>query len=140
MKTGLALFFMISVSIVFTVWKSQPAPKCTNPVHLEGEPRYDLFPYSDHKITLENYVYYIFEHLFLMLILFMWFCECSDYSKDYVRAFLILQSVDFIDYLLSYNAEYFTLYNYPVSYNTIMIFTYMIYLTMKYGTDNSDTI
>lgn len=118
MKTGFALFCVIGLTIVFAVW--------------DGPTEYlSLFPYSKQKLTLQTHIYFIFEHVTVITILYLWYNEASEYSKHYVLMFLFLQIGNLVDYLLRYNEPFLKLHGRSINYNIVSIVLYALFLSYK---------
>lgn len=128
MKTGIILFFIIGLNIVFTVW------------HEEHPAKYDIFLFSDKPLSAENICYFIFEHFSLLAITLMWYSDSSEEKKPYIFMFIVLQVLDFMDFIFSHNKIYFTVKQYPFSFNTFMTVAYITFLFhKKYGSNDSLT-
>lgn len=108
MKVGL-LGLTVLFGAVFLV-----VPANNNP------PVYPLFPLasSEDTISIQAYVYFIFEHFQLMALCYIIAAEATVYRLS-CQTFFWLQVADFADYLLSYNAIWFKLGLLPVSMNLI---------------------
>jgi TctA family transporter len=66
----------------------------------ETTPR-DYFLYSDQLLELDTYVYFLFEHLILVILaLLIW--ELEPKFRISVTAFLVIQIIDILDYVLFY--------------------------------------
>ncbi|MFN7609613.1 MAG: hypothetical protein ACK5QX_01545 [bacterium] len=80
---------------------------------------YDLFPLSGAKCTVQEYFYYLFEHLTILCLVFMLSRELV--SKE-VNIFLLVFLFDLIDFLLTYNSTWFRVFGFGVSYNVVQAF------------------
>lgn len=118
MRTGITLMVIFGLSLAFTMYHT---PK--------DAPLYDFFLFSNAEMSIEAYAYFIFEHWFLIAILFMWFKETSDENEGTLRLFLYLQFFDFIDFILTANKEYG---NTIISFNMISILIFGLYLLNKW--------
>lgn len=96
----------------------------------------DFFPFSDMKTTLEWYVFYLCEHLILIVFALFIYME-SDKYKIALFVFLLIQIADTIDFCLTYGFVWFHLDKYPVGFNLIKIVIFMIAIAYELGTDNS---
>jgi hypothetical protein len=124
MKTGLAIFCVIGLNIVFAVWDSAPV-------------YHGVFPFSDQQLTYQTHVYFIFEHLTIITILYLWYYESAALTSDYVLMFLFIQIGNLADYLLRYNEPFLNIRGIPVSYNIVSIFLYSVFLIYKGWKDRS---
>lgn len=106
------------LSLVFVFWSP-------------GLELYKPFPFSDQQLTIGTHVYFVFEHLFIVAILYLWLFECVNYSRDYVRMFLFLQIGDFADYLLRYSEPFLKVYEFWISYNTIQFVLFGVFIVYK---------
>lgn len=90
-------------------------PRNNNP------PMYALFLLDrDATISIQSYVYFIFEHFQLMALCYIIASEAKTYRLS-CKTFFWLQVADFSDYLLSYNAIWFNLGLLPVSMNLMSV-------------------
>lgn len=89
----------------------------------ESQP-YDFFPFSDSKVTAEWYVFYLCEHLILIVFAFFIFME-SDQYKFALGLFLLIQVMDTADFMLTYSDPWFYLNDTPITFNIVkvLIFT-----------------
>jgi hypothetical protein len=93
-----------------------------------SDTEYSMFPYSIKTIPIQNYVYYITEHL--VYIIFTWVIYTM--STEYRIAFLWffwLQVFKLADYLVCYNKTWVRIWNVPFNSNVlcIMLFTMVIF-------------
>lgn len=152
MRTGIALFCLFGITLIFelnNLWpkSSDYEPEDYQYINLSAEDSVKainnfkknvylneigfyrkFFPFSDQVLTKRTYVYFIVQHLFLIGILILWYNESSEYSKDFVRMFLLLMIGDFLDYIMIYNDHY----GHGLSYNVIVTIFFMLFLTYKY--------
>lgn len=155
MKTGIALFMLIALGVVFEVKRLWPSlsditedqfkhivltredsivavGNYKKMVHLNRTGFYkNPFPLSDTKLPLRSHIYYIFGHIVTIGILFLWFKESSEYSKHFVLVFLYFCVGDLIDYLLCYNEAYTTIGAMPITYNVLFTGLYGGFLILK---------
>lgn len=79
---------------------------------------HDFFPLSNSKCTIVEYIYYLGEHLGLIVLALLWRSETryKSLSTGLLLAFL----VDLVDYTLTYNAVWYSL-NFKVSDTDFLI-------------------
>ena len=77
---------------------------------------HDFFPLSGAKCTAQEYFYYLFEHLTILCLVFMLSREM--FSTE-VNIFLLVFLFDLIDFLLTYNATWFRVMGFGISYNVV---------------------
>jgi hypothetical protein len=82
------------------------------------EPK-DWFPFFDGiKLTAQWYVYYIFEHLGIIILSYLVAVDSKEYRIE-VRAFFWLMVANFADFLLCYNTPWFHIGLIPISMNIL---------------------
>lgn len=84
-----------------------------------------LFPFSDMKLSIQNYVYYACEHLILIVFALFIFME-SDRFKFPLAAFLIIQIVDLLDFILTYSEPWFEVNGWPITFNVLKVAIFML--------------
>ena len=87
------------------------------------------FPFSDMKLNADTYVYFLFEHVILIILAWIiW-----DITKDkIVSIYLVIQIIDLFDYILNYGEPWFD--TSIVTYNTIKVCIFGVaILYEKYG-------
>lgn len=79
---------------------------------------YDWFPFADMKLTIQTYLYFIFERVGLIILAYIIASESKEY-RGAIWCFFILIVVDLVDYLMTYNSVWFHLSGFPVSMNVV---------------------
>lgn len=79
-----------------------------------------FFPYSLQKLTTQNYVYYLGEYYYTILICSLLVMIKSNY-KVFFTVLLGLKIFDLIDYLLTFNSAWFYYHSIPITTNVISI-------------------
>lgn len=126
MRVAYILFGLIGLSIVFTVWSSEHAPK------------YDIFLFSDRPIKLENLFYDLFQYAIIVIISIMWYHDAEEKNKEHIKVFIILTCLDAGDFLLTHNDPYIE--KFPLSFNVVMTVTYLTYIIIRYGDSEGSRI
>lgn len=72
------------------------------------------------EISIENYIYYLNEYLILVVAFHIIKTEATRFSTYYRFVFLAL-IFDVVDYLLTFNTEWFYIGMMPVSANVIIM-------------------
>lgn len=78
------------------------------------------FPFSDQTLTVETYLYFLFEHLTVLILAIVIFSMATQYQYAY-KIFVIIQVIDTVDYVLTYGEPWNFL---PVSWNVIKVFIF----------------
>lgn len=86
------------------------------------------FPFSDMILNADTYVYFLFEHVILIILAWVIY----DVTKEMITLlYLIIQVVDTLDYILNYAEPWF---DSIITYNTIKVGLFGIaILYEKYG-------
>ena len=71
------------------------------------------FPFYDMRITAQTYFYFACAYVGMMIIAFI-FTKVLNEFKIVAHAWFILQALEFVDYLLTYNSTWFNLGFIPV--------------------------
>lgn len=78
------------------------------------------FPFSNPamSVSLEYYIYSIFERSVLIILAYIIANEAQEY-REVIWVFFWLMVVDFLEYLLTYSSVWFTLGGFPISFNVV---------------------
>lgn len=76
------------------------------------------YPFSEMVVSLEYYIYSIFEKLVMIVLAYVVASEATEYRGE-LKIFLWLLIADLADLLLSYNSIWFHVGAFPVSMNVI---------------------
>lgn len=76
------------------------------------------YPFSDMVVSLDYYIYSIFEKFVLIVLAFVVANEATEH-RDALNIFLWLMIADAVDYLLSYSSIWFHIGAFPVSMNVL---------------------
>jgi hypothetical protein len=117
------LLFMFSVMLLGIVFLVVP-----------DAPPQDFFPFADMKVTPEWYVYYLIESLIIIIFAGYLVVESKDF-KTVAVVFLILQTIELIDFVLTYNMAWFEYRGYPITYNVIKVLVFILVLIYEYAWD-----
>ena len=99
-------------------------------------PTYALFPLNrGATISVQAYVYFIFEHFQLMALCYIIASEAITYRLT-CRAFFLLQVADFFDYMATYNTIWFNLGLLPISMNLVGVAIFMFVVLYERIKDN----
>lgn len=79
--------------------------------------------FSDMTVSLEFYIWSLFEKLFLIALAYVVANEATEY-REALHIFLWLVIADTADMLLSYNSIWFHIGTLPVSMNTLSVFVF----------------
>lgn len=117
MSVNMKLAFLFTCIIVGLAFELVP---------YDSEP-VDLFLLADVSMPFKTWLYFAFEHLVLVMLSYVIAFE----SKTYVtacKAFFYFQIFDLIDYLLTYNTQWFGI----VSFNTIGMIVFAAFIVYEY--------
>lgn len=76
------------------------------------------FPLSSMKVSLEYYIYAIFERSVLIILTYIIANESTEY-RGAIWVFFWLCVADFLEYLLTYSSVWFYIDGFPVSMNVL---------------------
>ena len=80
----------------------------------------DFFLLSDTKCTIQEYIYYLCEHLAFVYLYYFMFMEIKSVRRQ-LSFFFSMSVFDFFDYLLTYNSVWFRVLDVPISFNVIQV-------------------
>lgn len=114
----LLLLLTLSLSTVF-VFIPQTEPK-------------DYFIFSDQKLTLATHMFFLFEHLILVMLAVALYIDSKEYKNAFF-IYIIIQSLDTLIYLLAYGNFGFT--HIPITWNWIKVLVFGIVIVNSYERD-----
>lgn len=88
----------------------------------DTEPK-DYFLFSDQKLTLETHLFFLFEHLILVLLAIALYIDATKY-KPALFIYIIIQSLDTLIYLLAYGNFRFA--DIPITWNFMKVFIFSL--------------
>jgi hypothetical protein len=88
----------------------------------DTEPK-DYFLFSDQKLTLETHLFFLFEHLILVILGVVIYIGSTKY-KPALFVYIVIQSVDTLIYLLAYGNFRFA--DIPITWNFIKVFVFSL--------------
>lgn len=89
------------------------------------------FLFSDYKVPIQTYYYFLFEHLILVILAYIIF-ELEPRYKIAAMTFIVIQVIDTTDYILNYGEPWFD--NKVFTWNTIKVGLFSIAMVYeKYG-------
>jgi hypothetical protein len=80
----------------------------------------DFFLLSDAKCTIQEYIYYLCEHLAFVYLYYFMFMEIKSVRRQ-LSFFFSMSVFDFFDYLLTYNSVWFRVLDVSISFNVIQV-------------------
>lgn len=83
----------------------------------------DWFPFSDQKLSLETHLFFLFEHLILVLLAITLYMGATQYRTAFF-VYVIIQALDTLIYLLAYGNFGFT--DIPVTWNSLKLFVFLL--------------
>lgn len=83
------------------------------------EPR-DWFLFSDMKLYPATYIYFIVEKMTAIIFCYFIVIETKTYHEA-IRIFFLLVVADLADFLLTYGSVWFSIGNFPVTFNIIKV-------------------
>lgn len=114
------LFFLFSVMFLGVVFMIVP-----------DSPAQDFFPFADMKVTPEWYTYYVVEHVIIIIFSLHFYIEATD-DKKIILLFLILQIIDLVDFMLTYNMTWFLYHGHPITFNIIKVLVFGLALSYEF--------
>lgn len=81
------------------------------------------FYFSDKTVSIEYYIFSIFEKVVLIIFAYIIANEATEYRQA-IWIFFILMVVDLVDYLLTYSKVWFYSGSFPVSMNMVKVFVF----------------
>lgn len=88
----------------------------------DTEPK-DYFLFSDQKLTLETHLFFLFEHLILVILAIAIFLETREH-KTAVFIYVVIQCIDTLIYLLAYGNLSFA--DIPITWNFIKLSVFFL--------------
>lgn len=117
MKFGLFFFAIILLGLIFEI--------CVGTLDKQFG-RVDLFLMSNRIIYPSSYVYYSGETL--IYIAFALMIRHFSINKHYATAFIIVESIDFIDFWITNNSLWFEFQGWPITFNIIKVVVFVLFL------------
>ena len=108
MSRLLLLLFTLSLSTVF-IFTPDTEPK-------------DYFLFSDQELTLETHLFFLFEHIILVVLGVVIFLETQ--YKTAAMVYVFLQVIDTLIYVLAYG--HFSFMSTPITWNFIKIIIFSL--------------
>lgn len=88
----------------------------------DTEPK-DYFLFSDQKLTLETHLFFLFEHLILVILAIAIYIDSTKY-KNAVFVYIVIQILDTLIYLLAYGNLSFA--DIPITWNFIKVSVFFL--------------
>lgn len=90
----------------------------TYPYFCNGELPWAMFCISDVEVTKNVYIYFLFEHLILVMFAFYMWAEAVR-NRVALFIFFWIHVIDTIDYLVAYGQTWFYVAYYPINWNVL---------------------
>lgn len=74
--------------------------------------------FSDMRVSLEYYIYSIFEKFVMIILAYVIWKESDNYLPE-LAMFFWLMVIDLVDLILSYNSVWFRIGEFPISMNIV---------------------
>lgn len=88
------------------------------------------FPFDDMKLSAQNYIYFLFEKLIVLILAFVIMTDAKEY-RFALRIFWCIAVIDLFDYILFYANPWF---DFPLTWNVIKVAIFGVsILYEKYG-------
>jgi hypothetical protein len=96
----------------------------------------DLFLLYNREMNPSSYVYYSDEHITYISLscIIYWLLgkiPSLQHIKPLVFAFIIIEAMDFVDFWLTDNTAWFYFHGWPITFNIIKVFVFMLVLTYE---------
>lgn len=120
MKLGLLFLFIIVLGFCFELVE-----------HLDKEwGKIDLFVLKDEQWNPSSYVYFAGESIAYIALALMIYKLTPH--KHIALAFVIIESVDLIDFFITKNGPWFEFQGWPITYNIIKLVIFTVFLTYEF--------
>ena len=63
------------------------------------------FPFSDQKLTVETWFYFLFEHLIVVILALAILVDAQEY-RFALKTFVVIEIIDTVDYILTYGTPW----------------------------------
>lgn len=84
-----------------------------------------MYPFSDVEITRDTYVYFLVEHL-ILVIFALDRLAISQKFRTALIIFVWIQVIDTFDYTLFYGQTWFYIESFPVSWNILKVVIFVL--------------
>lgn len=89
-----------------------------------------MFPFADTAITFKTWLYFLCEHIVLIMLSYVIAYEAKEYKLQ-CKVFFWIQVADLADYLLTYNTNWIG----PLNFNIIAVLIFATSIFYEYGRD-----
>lgn len=113
MKRKHILLIVLGLQMLFIFFPSADTPEERKLIAIYP------FLFSNSGLTPAEYVYYLCEHLSLIVLCMLLYIESHRSNKFYMKVFLGLMVVDLVDYLLSFNQLFLPIGDLEVTWNVL---------------------
>lgn len=116
-------YFLLGILVIMTAFAAIPDVEASKAVYIHW------FPLNKEMVlTAQTWVYFIFNHVVLILLSYMLWKEIPEHRRAF-RAFFCIQIFYLLQYLLRYNAVWFHIGEIGVSSHiiTVLFLAYVIY-------------
>lgn len=97
------------------------------------------FLFSDMKVTVEYYVFSIFEKFVLIILAYIIANESTEY-RNAIWIFFWLMVADLVDYLLTYSGIWFSIGELPISMNILRSLIFGVAILQSYLWEKRHTL
>lgn len=115
------LIFLFTCLLIGIVFNSIPS----------GIGTIQMFPFYDIAITFKTWLYFVCEHLVLIMLSYVIAIESKKYKLQ-CRVFFWLQMGNLVDYLLTYNTDWIGFIN----YNVVAVIIFATSIVYEYVRDS----
>jgi hypothetical protein len=81
------------------------------------------FPFNESEIRLIDYLYFLMEHVVIIIFSFIIYSEAQTYRQP-LKIFMVLMILDMIDFTMTFNNPWFYLEGFAVSMNTVSVMVF----------------
>ena len=90
------------------------------------------FWFVDYKIRFQDWTYFLGDHLIKIILAYVILAEAVKW-RTALKAFLLIQVLDMVDYLATFNTKWFIVNGFEVSFNVLASVVFALVIVYEYG-------
>lgn len=95
----------------------------------------DMFPFSSTQLPFKTWLYFFLEHTGIIMLCYILAMEATTYRYA-TKVFFYLQVADLIDYVMTYNTQWFTFFGIPITFNILSAICFSFVILKEYDRTN----
>lgn len=123
MKLGIFLFILVLLGVVFDFIENKEA------IWYPTEGIITFYPLKPYKMHVSSHAYYIIEHVTIISLAILPFFFKRNH---FLWAFIILECMDLIDYLLTGNRTWFIYHGIDITFNMVKALSFGALLSYEF--------